>query len=103
MKKLFFSALLIAGTTLAFAKDNVKSDLQNTITKEAKQTVKTSQTNSTEEDFRKATCTDVHAFFNEVTVDDGNGGTHTELEYAGSMEVSYDCDNAQVSLYIWID
>lgn len=42
---------------------------------------------------------DLHAFFEEVELPNGE----TDLVYAGSMEVSYECDNAEVSLYIWID
>ncbi|QBA22566.1 hypothetical protein EU348_15805 [Chryseobacterium indologenes] len=93
MKKKLFTALLFAGATLGFAKDNVqKNEVKTTTAKEVKQVVKAHQINSIEEDLLKATCTDIHAFFDEV---DG------ELEYQGSMEISYECDNAEVSLYIW--
>jgi hypothetical protein len=93
MKKFLFTAVLVAGTTLGFAKDNVQKNEVETTTKEVKQVAKTPQITSLEEEnLLKATCTDIHAFFEEV---DG------ELEYQGSIEVNYECDNAEVSLYIW--
>lgn len=49
-----------------------------------------------------ARCTDVHGFFEEVEVPDGNGGTTTEYEWVGTIEISYDCESGGVSLYIWI-
>lgn len=97
MRKILFAALLVAGTTLGFAKDNVKNEVETTTKKEAKQIVKTPQADSNEEILKKATCTDIHAFYEEVELPNGD----TDLVYAGSMEISYECDNAQISLYIW--
>lgn len=103
MKKILFAAALVAGTSFGFAKDNVQKKEVKTVTaKEAKQVVETTEINSLDE-VLKATCMDVHAFFNEVTVDDGNGGSYTDYEYAGTMEVSYECDNASTNLYIWFN
>lgn len=103
MKKILFTAALVAGTTFGFAKDNVqKEEVKTVTTKEVKQVVNTAQMSSLDEAL-KATCMDVHAFFNEVTVDDGNGGTYTDYEYAGTIEVSYECDNASTNLYVWFN
>lgn len=99
MKKLLFAVLLVAGTTLGFAKDVQKNEVETTTNKETKQVVTTPQTNAIDEALKKATCMDVHAFFEEVELP--NGGT--DLVYAGSMEVSYECDNAQIDVYVWIN
>jgi hypothetical protein len=90
MKKLLFAAILVAGTTLGFAKDNVQKEVETTITKEAKQVVTSPQINAIDEALKKAICMDLHAFFEEVELPNGE----TDLVYAGSMEVSYECDNA---------
>jgi hypothetical protein len=104
MKKILFAALLVAGTTLGFAKDDVKNEVETTITKkEAKQTVMTLQTDSSDEALRKATCTNIHAFFSEVTLIDEYGNASTQYEYLGSIEVHYECDQSVTDLYVWID
>lgn len=108
MKKILFAASLFAGTILGLANNNVKEaksidesvvKIENSFTK----TPKVYKFNSIEEaKMFLARCTDVHAFFEEVEVSDGNGGTTTEYELVGTMEISYDCENGGVSLYIWL-
>ena len=107
MKKFLYAAILFASTTFGFAKDivqNVKlTDNELSKTENIVGTnLKTFKFDSIEEAqlFLKR-CTDVHAFFEEVEVPDGNGGTTTELEWVGTIEISYDCESGGVSLYIW--
>lgn len=98
MKKILFAAALVAGTAFGFAKDNIqKTEVKTVTTKEAKQVVETTEINSLDDLLRKATCMDVHAFFDEVELPNGD----IDYVFAGSMEVTYECDNAEVNLYIW--
>lgn len=76
-----------------------KKEVETATTKEAKQVVTTPQINSLDEALKKATCMDVHAFFEEVELPNGD----TDLVYTGSMEVSYECDNAHIDVYVWIN
>lgn len=104
MRKILLATLLIAGTTLGFAKDNVKNEVETATKKEAKQIVQTPQADSNEEaETLKATCMDIHGFYHQTIINDGNGQSHVETVYEGSMVVTYECDKAETSLYLWID
>ena len=103
-----FAAILFAGTTFGFANNNVQNPKSN----ETISPVKTEVVNGKEVQTYKfaskaeaekfiAECLDVHGIFEEVQVPDGNGGTYTDYEYVGTIEVTYECDNGGVSLYIW--
>ena len=108
MKKYLFAASLFAGTILGLANNNVKEakSVDESVVKPENSLSKTPKVykfNSIEEaKMFLAWCTDVHAFFEEVEVPDGNGGTTTEYEWVGTIEISYDCENGGVSLYIWL-
>ncbi len=107
MKKILFAVLLIAGTTFGFAKDNVQNLNSNELSYKTefvngKKVQIYKFASKTDAEKFLAQCMDVHGLFEEVEVPDGNGGTYTDYEYIGTIEVTYECENGGVNLYIWI-
>ena len=93
MKKFLFTAVLVAGTTLGFAKDNVqKNEVKTTTTKEVEQSAKIPQAGSNvEAESIKATCTDVTIATTKVK---------GETVVISSCETSYPCVSGGTSVYV---
>lgn len=93
MKKILFTALLFAGATLGFAKDNVqKNEVKTTTTKEVEQVAKTPQAGSNVEvESVKATCTDVTIATTKVK---------GETVVISSCETTYPCVSGGTSVYV---
>ena len=91
MKKLFFAALLVAGTTLGFAKDNVQKNEVKTTTK-VEQVAKSLPADSNKEaESIKASCTDV-TYATQVV----NG----ERVIVSSCETTYPCESGETNVYV---
>ncbi|MGC4128360.1 MAG: hypothetical protein QM564_02110 [Bergeyella sp.] len=103
MKKILLTAMLIAGTTLGFAKDNAKSTNNNETISPVKTEIVgnkkmvTYHYSSKEElEAILKRCTDVYAVYQEAggkCIDDGMGGTIDVTEYVlvGFITITYDC------------
>lgn len=101
-----FAALLFAGATLGFAKDNVQNqkstNIESSKVESNVEKPKTIYQFGSLEEAQKffAECTDVTYAFGNVVVDYGNGESHIERRIISSCETTYPCVSGGTSVYV---
>lgn len=105
MKKLLFTALLVAGTNLVFAKDNVQNAKSTNIESSKVDNIVESQTIYQFDSLKEAQkflaeCTSVIYAYANQEVSDGNGGKKIQRILVSRCEVTSPCVGANTGITV---
>ena len=100
MKKVLLGAMLIAGTTLGFAKNHITRGNHHSLELDTTTQNINSNTINVSKLILGEWCTDITYVFKKVTLEDENGYPFTSLEIISSCETTYPCIYGGTSVYV---